>query len=112
MRDYEIKRGHWKNVEGDKLQKLMEECFGTVHREGEWLVATFGALSEVKAKPEGKDKLWVDSTTDKAAPLEVARQTMQVWNEFLERATGYNTKQRAKRAQEAAKKAAADVPEA
>lgn len=113
MRDYELKRGHWKNLEGDKLQKLMEECFGEVRQEGEWLIASFGALKWVKARMEGKDKVWVDSETDRSAPMEVARQTMTVWNDFLERATGYDAKQRGKRAQEAAKKAAGagDVPD-
>jgi hypothetical protein len=114
MRDYEIRRGHWKNLEGDKLQKLMEGLFGPVHHEGEWLVASFGALKTVKARAEGKDKLWVDSETDRSADPGLAQQTMAVWNDFLEAATGYNTKQRAKRAQEAAKKAApgaADVPD-
>ena len=111
MRDYEIKRGHYKNLEGDKLEKLMETLFGPVHKEGEWLVASFGALTFVKAKLEGKDKLWVDSQTDRNADMGVAQQTMGVWNDFLEAATGYNTKQRAKRAQEAAKKAAGDIPD-
>lgn len=111
MRDYELKRGHWKNLEGDKLQKLMEECFGPVRKEGDWLVASFGALKWVKARPEGKEKVWVDSETDRAAPMEVARQTMHVWNEFLERATGHNAKQRSKRAQAAPKKGGEDVPE-
>lgn len=113
LRDYELKRGHWKTIEGDKLQKLMEECFGETRQEGEWLVASFGALKTVKARMEGKEKVWVDSETDRAAPMEVARQTMTVWNDFLERATGYDAKQRGKRATEAAKKAAGagDVPD-
>lgn len=111
MRDYELKRGHWKNLEGDKLQKLMEECFGEVRKEGDWHVATFGALKVVKARLNGKETVSIDSETDRGAAMEVARQTMQVWNDFLERATGYDAKQRAKKAQEAAKKGAADVPD-
>lgn len=111
MRDYELRRGHWKNLEGDKLQKLMEECFGEVRLEGEWLVAAFGALKMVKARLNGKETVSIDSETDRSASMEVARQTMPVWNGFLERATGYDAKQRAKKAQEAAKKAAGDVPD-
>lgn len=111
MRDYELRRGHWKNLEGDGLRKLVEECFGPARREGEWLVASFGALKAVKVRVEGKERLWVDSETDKGASPEAARQTMQVWNHFLERATGYNAKQRAKRVQEQAKKGGEDLPE-
>lgn len=112
MRDYEIKRGHWKNLEGDKLPKLMETLFGTVKKEGEWYVATFGALKYIKVKAEGKDKLWVDSETDRSADMGVAQQTMGVWNDFLEAATGYDAKQRGKRAQAAAKKDSGDdVPD-
>lgn len=112
MRAYEIRRGHYKNLEGDKLQKLMETLFGTVHKEGEWLVASFGALKSVKCRLEGTDKVWVDSETDRSADMGVAQQTMGVWNDFLEAATGYDAKQRAKKAQEAAKKGAGDgVPD-
>ena len=113
MRAYEVKRGHYKNLEGDKLQKLMENLFGPVHKDGEWLVASFGALKMVKCKLEGKDKLWVDSETDRSADMGVAQQTMGVWNDFLEAATAYDTKQRAKRSQEAAKKGSGgdDVPD-
>ena len=111
MRDYELKRGHWKNLEGDKLQKLMEECFGEVRQEEGWLMASFGALKMVKARLNGKETVSIDSETDRSASMDVAKQTMQVWNDFLERATGYDAKQRAKKAQEAAKKAAGDVPD-
>lgn len=112
MRAYEIKRGHYKNVEGDKLPRLMETLFGTVRQDGAWYVASFGALKHVKCRLDGKEKVWVDSETDRSADPGVAQQTMGVWNDFLEAATGYDAKQRAKKAQEAAKKGAGgDVPD-
>lgn len=113
MRDYELRRGHWKNLEGEKLAKLMESLFGPVRKEGDWYVASFGALKWVKCRMEGKEKLWVDSETDRTADMGVAQQTMGVWNDFLEAATGHNAKQRSKRSQEAAKKGAGgeDVPD-
>jgi len=112
MRVYEIKRGHYKNVEGEKLPQLMGTLFGTVTKDGEWYVASFGALKFVKCRIEGKDKFWIDSETDRSADLGIAQQTMGMWNDFLEAATGYDAKQRSKRAQEAAKKdSGEDVPD-
>ncbi|HEV8359931.1 MAG TPA: DUF5611 family protein [Candidatus Thermoplasmatota archaeon] len=111
MRDYEIKRGHLKNIEGEGLPKLMEGLFGPVRKEGDWYVCSFGALKYVKCKLEGKDKIWVDSETDRTVDMGVAQQTMGVWNDFLEAATGMDAKARKKRSEAAAKKGAEDVPE-
>ena len=113
MRDYELRRGHWKNLEGDKLPKLMENLFGPVTREGAWFVCSFGALKSVKCQLLGKEHIRIDSETDRSADMGVAQQTMGVWNDFLEAATGYDAKQRAKKAKEAAQKAepGEDVPD-
>ncbi|HVL88142.1 MAG TPA: DUF5611 family protein [Candidatus Thermoplasmatota archaeon] len=111
MREYEIKRGHYKTIEGDELRKVMEEAFGTVTQDGDgYLTATFGAIKRIRVKVLAKDKIAIDSETDREASTDVARQTMTVWNQFLERVTGFNAKQRSQRLQKAAK--AAEVPEA
>lgn len=115
MREYEIKRGHYKNLEGDKLQKLMEECFGPVTNDDGTLVASFGAIKAVRAKLLGKDKVMIDPEMDRSAAGDVVPRTMRVWNDFLERATGFNAKQRSQRLQKAAKAketATAEGPEA
>lgn len=32
---YDVKRGHFKNIEGDQLEELMKEIFGSVEKEDE-----------------------------------------------------------------------------
>jgi len=108
--DYEIRRGHWKNLDGDKLPALIEAHFGTVQKDGAAYVASFGALRSVRVTMKDKTTLDIQSETDRGADTPTQQRTIRAWNDFLEAVTGYNAKQRAKRAQEKAK--AADVPDA
>ncbi|MGQ0535971.1 MAG: DUF5611 family protein [Methanobacteriota archaeon] len=108
MTDYEIRRGHWKNIDGDKLPQLIEECFGSVKTVGPKTYETsYGALASCRVEFASNTLLKIETQMDKTAASDVANQTIRSWNQFLERATGYNAKQRGKRAQEKAKKAAA-----
>ncbi|HEX9815486.1 MAG TPA: DUF5611 family protein [Candidatus Thermoplasmatota archaeon] len=112
MQEYEVKRGLAKKTD---LRTLFSQQFGSVNEEGGWLVGGFGAMPVIRAKYD-KDTLVVDTTskTDLAArvakgdktALEEALDTQKRWNDFLLTATGYDTKQRGKKAQEKAKKAA------
>lgn len=113
MQEYEVKRGLAKKTD---LRTLFSQQFGSVTEEGGWLVGGFGAMPVIKAKYE-KDTLIVDTTskTDLAArvakgdktALQETLDTQKRWNDFLLTATGYDAKQRGKKAQEKAKKAAA-----
>ena len=42
--EYDIKKGWFKNIEGDLLEKMMEDVFGNVKQEGDLLVSTYGVL--------------------------------------------------------------------
>ncbi len=113
MQEYEVKRGLAKKTD---LRSLFQQHFGDAREEGGWLVGAYGAMPVVKAKYE-KDTLMVDtqSRTDLAAKvakgdkeaLQLTLDTQKKWNDFLLAATGYDAKQRGKKAQEKAKKAAA-----
>ncbi len=105
MREYDIKRGHFKNIDG-RLEEIMKECFGSVKKNGEFLESSYGALVYVRAKLDGKTKLIVDSETDKKADLETASRTIKAYNDFLFRVTGMTAKQRGKREQEKLKREA------
>jgi hypothetical protein len=106
MREYELKRGVAKDLEGDGLQKIATEAFGGADTEGHRIIVSFGAIEKMVAWTDGK-KLFVDTTMKTGAPDETATQTIKAFNAFLERATGYTAKERSKRAQEAAKKGTA-----
>lgn len=102
MQDYDIKRGHFKNIDG-RIPELMEEHFDTCQEEGEWFVASFGALKEVRVRLEGKSTAIVDTTMNMDVDNDTAVQTREAWNTFLEKLTGFNAKQRSKRAKKKAK---------
>ncbi len=102
MRSYELRRGHGKNLEGDKLRVIAEEIFGSATADGGKVVLSFGAIERLTAWTDGK-RLFVDMSMKTDVPDDVATDTITRNNRFLEAATGYSAKERAKRAQQAAK---------
>lgn len=102
MQAYEIKRGHFKNLEGDGLRKLLEETFGDVKVDGERLRVSYGAIREMTVWTDGK-MLYVDTTMERSVDDQTAAATIRAYNSFLERATGFTSKQRRERLQKRAK---------
>ena len=102
MRAYELRRGWSKNLTGDNLRTIAADSFGSANTEDGKVVASFGAATRVAAWTDGKS-LFVDTEMNPNVPDEVARKTITAFNRFLEAATGYNAKERAKRAQQSAK---------
>ncbi len=101
---YDVKRGHFENIEGDKLKDLMDETFEEVKEDGEKLIVdNDGAISHLEVWTEGRTGLWVDLEMDKEADQDVAGETISKWNDFLEEATGFTAKERKKRAKDSAK---------
>lgn len=103
MRAYELRRGQGKNLEGDKLRAIAAETFGSASAEGEKVLVSFGAIDKLTAWTDGK-QLFVDIAMKPGVPDDVATDTISRNNRFLEAATGYSAKERAKKAQDAAKK--------
>ncbi|MEW6070666.1 MAG: DUF5611 family protein [Candidatus Thermoplasmatota archaeon] len=97
MREYELRKGLTPD-----LEKILLECFGNAEREGSKIVATFGALKKLTAQIE-KNKLYVETEMDKNVDTKVAEETIKRYNKFLELATGYSAKERAKKLQKLAK---------
>ena len=103
--EYDIKRGWFKNIEGDLLETMMADVFGNVRREGDLLVSSYGVLDRIEVKVLAKDKLDIATvnkegcTVDDEAILDSKRRL----NEFAEKATGFDAKARMKRAQKKAK---------
>ena len=101
----DIKRGHWRVVDGDGLKNLMEDFFDTpvsVEDDG-WHMVEYGALKPLKVKMDSKTELEVISITDPDVADNVASESIRRYNKFLEAATGFNSKQRSKRLQKKAK---------
>lgn len=105
MSEHEVRRGHQENISPEKLKAHMQDVFGNVEQKGDRYVSSFGALKELRAWPGGKKTLCVETEMDPSVDDEVAQKTIKAYNTFLERATGYNAKERGKRAQKKAKEA-------
>lgn len=79
----------------------MRETFGTASVEGTVATASYGAIVRLAAHAEQRD-LAVEVTMNPKVPDEVARETIARYNRFLEAATGFNAKERAKRLRKSA----------
>jgi len=102
MQTYDLRRGHAKNIDGTKMRDILIELFGKAEERDGKLWTSFGAIDSLMVWSDGKS-VFVDSKMDPSVPDDVAVQTRKAWNTFLERATGYDAKQRSKRIQEKAK---------
>ena len=102
MQQYELRRGHQKNIEGPKLKSILFEVFGTAEEKDGALHASFGAIDSLKVWSDGKS-LFLDTKMNTQVSDEVASQTVRAFNRFLEQATGYTAKERGRRAQKKAK---------
>ncbi len=111
MQTYPVRRGQVVNTD---LKMLFEAAFDSVSEDGEWLAGAYGTMTKIRVRYDGKTKLIVDTDTDKSfakkvadgdsTAMEVAVDTQRRWNDFLEGATGYDTKTRKKKMEQAAKK--------
>ncbi|HVL47244.1 MAG TPA: DUF5611 family protein [Candidatus Thermoplasmatota archaeon] len=98
MRDYELRRGHWKNIDGDALLHLMQDVFGETKTEDKgYVVENFGALQRLYVEKLGKTHLRVDTVMNPKVAGEESQKTIRAYYDFLELATGYNAKERQKR---------------
>ena len=101
MQNYPVRTTHRARL---TLPALLETCrstFGTAEVEGEDVVASFGALHRLATRPAGKE-LRVDVTMDPKVAPDVAAETVRRYNVFLEAATGFSAKERARRLRKSA----------
>ena len=102
--DYDIKKGWYKNIEGDLLAQLMQEVFGNGVAEGETLVSTYGVLERIEVKVLAKDKMEIVTVNKPGtATDDEILDSKRKLNAFAEKATGFDAKARMKRAQKKAK---------
>jgi hypothetical protein len=101
--EYDIKRGHFKNLEGEGLSDIIKDIFGDVNLEGEDLVTSYGAMREMRVRVISKGSMSVETESDTGVSDDLALETIRKFNKFLEAATGFNTKQRKDRLNKKAK---------
>ncbi len=106
MIEQDIKRGNYKNVEGEKLAGLLRDVFGddcVSESDGKCYV-NYGALKPLVVWSRDKSTLMVDTHMDPDVSLELGLDSRKRYNQFLDKATGFNAKARTKRLKEKAKK--------
>ncbi len=103
--EYDIKRGWFKNIEGDLLEKMMAEVFGNVKVDGDVLVSSYGVLDRIEVKILAKDKLDITTVNKAGGDMgdDAILDSKRKLNAFAEKATGFDAKARMKRAQKKAK---------
>ncbi len=104
MTDYDIKRGHWKNIDGPKLKKLLEDIFGEAKKDGDKLLVHYKALDPLIVQMMDKKTLHVETKMDPSVNDDDAADTVARYNDFLKKATGFTSKQRRDRLKKKAKK--------
>lgn len=103
MQTFDIKRGHFKNLENEGLRQIMVDIFGDVGMEGDRYFANYGAMKPITVWLKSKKELCVDIVTEKEVSDDTAMKTIRAKNEFLQKATGFSAKERSKRLQKKAK---------
>jgi hypothetical protein len=104
LQEYDIKRGHFKNIEGEKLKELIESSFGKVEIDNDKYKTFYGALQPLITWVKGKDVLCVDTNMKTDVPDNEINETIKRYNKFLESATGFTSKERVKRAKKKSEK--------
>jgi len=97
VREYPIKRGHYKHIEGDKLRKIIEDFFGHVEERNGKYYTSFGSLARIEIYLKDKRTLVVSTTPKETYSKEEALETLRRYNRFLDVVTGYTAKERAER---------------
>lgn len=104
MQEYEIKRGHFSEIEGERLGALIEGIFGKASKLGDGSYETsFGAIAKLTVTLKDKKTMIIDTVMNTKVDANTAADTVRKYNVFLERATGFTSKERVKRVQKKAK---------
>jgi hypothetical protein len=98
VQEYDIRRGHFKNIEGEKFKELLESKFDKVEFKDEKFKAYYGALQPLVTWVKDKNALCVETNMKTDIPEDNINETIKRYNQFLEAATGFNSKERVKRA--------------
>ncbi len=101
MQRYPVRTSHRRNLEGAALETICRTHFEDVTRDGPTVTARWGAIDRLLARAEGKE-LGVELTMNPKVDEVIARETIQRYNTFLAEATGFTSKERAKRLRKSA----------
>ena len=102
MQEYQVKRGHSKDLAGD-VEKAFTEGFGVrPEKNGNTYAISYGALSRMEVRiGEGEKSVTIDTVSKRDADEATILDTNRRFRTFLDRVTGFSSKERVKRAKKA-----------
>ena len=101
MQKYPVRTSHRAKLAAPALRDVAARHFEAAELDGDAVVARWGAIERIAAKAEGKE-LGIDLRMNPKVEESVAKETIRRYNDFLEEATGFNSKERAKRLRKSA----------
>ena len=102
MQEYQVKRGHTKDLAAE-VERAFTECFGVQpEKTGETYAISYGALSRMEVRIGGGGRtVAVDTVSRMDADEATILDTNRRFRTFLDRVTGFTSKERVKRAKKA-----------
>ena len=101
MQKYPVRTTHRKGLAPPELLVTARASFDDASIDTGVVVARYGAIVRLTAQADGKE-LKIEVAMDPKVDAAVAQETIRRYNRFLEEATGYTSKERAKRLRKAA----------
>ncbi len=101
MQNYPVRTSHRGNLALPALEEILRTHFDSATTSNDDVSTSFGAISRLSVRPAGRE-LAVDLVMNPRVPEAVARDTIARYNRFLEEATGFTSKERAKRLRKSA----------
>ncbi|MGD0251034.1 MAG: DUF5611 family protein [Thermoplasmata archaeon] len=101
MQKYPVRASHRARLNPVDLERVLRTHFSTAERTDDSASASFGAIARIVVRASGRE-LTVEMTMNPKVPADVASDTIARYNRFLEEATGYSSKERARRLRKSA----------
>jgi hypothetical protein len=98
---YPVRTSHRGNLAAGALERLLRDSFGSATVDGESAWTSFGAIVRLSARADRRE-LAIEVTMNPKVANDVARDTIARYNRFLEAATGFTSKERARRLRKSA----------
>ncbi len=102
-----MRPSHRKNLDPVALAAIARSHLDSVATDQGTVTASWGAIDRLMARADGRD-LAIELTMNPKVSESVAAETIARYNRFLEAATGYGSKERARRLRKAVTASAGD----
>lgn len=101
MQEYDIKRQLKGSLSSESIRQMLQEEFGQVSEKDGHLVVSYGAIERLECWLSDKKRVCVITVSRGGVSDSDAAETIAKYNRFLQRVTGYSSKERRKKAMKA-----------